>query len=163
MLIGLDIFEDICRRAHIVDESTLSVAHAHPFEKRDLFPGFPAKVRKLFDDGHYSESTFEALKYLDKKVQAIASSSKSGVQLMMQAFGGHPPVIHLNALSNQSELDEQEGFKFIFAGIMSAIRNPKGHEHSIEDDPDTCLAHLALVSTLLRRLEQAGYDIAPQK
>ena len=34
--------------------------------------------RKLFDDGHYAEATFAALKYLDQTVQRASKLSKSG-------------------------------------------------------------------------------------
>ncbi len=155
----LKAFEKICRRAHIVDESNVNSTNSHPFESRNLFPSFPAKVRKLFDDGHYSEATFEALKFMDRQVQAIAGSCESGFKLMMSVFGGENPTLQLTALSSESQVDEQKGYQFIFAGIMSAIRNPKGHEYSIEDDLDTCLDHLTIVSALLRRLEEAGYTI----
>lgn len=157
---NLDLFEVICRRAHVVDETSNMMANQHPFDARNLYEKLPTKTKKLFDDGHYSEATFEALKFLDKCIQKIAGSRESGVKLMMKVFGGTPPSVKINTLSNQSERDEQEGYKFIFAGIMSAIRNPKGHEYEIEDDPDTCLDHLTLVSLLLRKLEQAGYVIA---
>ena len=78
---------------------------------------------------------------------------------MMQAFAGTPPSVVLNANTTTSEQDEQRGFQFIFAGAMLAIRNPRGHEYSIDDSPDQCLDHLSLASLLLRRLEQAGYKV----
>lgn len=159
MHISLSDFEKICRRAHIVNEANSVPQNIHPFESRNLFPNFPKKARKLFDDGHYSEATFEALKFLDKRIQSISGSRESGYKLMMQVLDKSNPRIKLNSLLNQSEIDEQEGFRFIFAGIMSAIRNPKGHEYSIEDDLDTCLDHLTVISTLLRRVEDAGYDV----
>lgn len=161
MLTRLEAFQEICRRAHVVDESSSSSGNAHPFERRNLFPSFPKKVRKLFDDGHYSEATFEALKFLDKRVQAIAGSRESGFKLMMSVFGGDSPKLKLTGLTDDSQIDEQKGYQFVFAGIMSAIRNPKGHEHSIEDDLDTCLDHLTIVSALFRRLEDAGYQVVP--
>ncbi|MCB2102050.1 MAG: TIGR02391 family protein [Rhodobacterales bacterium] len=154
---SLKAFENICRRAHIVDESVLRSVRSHPFEERNLFPDFPKKVRKLFDDGHYSEATFEALKFLDKTVQRISGKRGSGFNLMMSVFGGDNPDIKINALCSESEIDEQKGYQFMFSGIMSAIRNPKGHEHSIEDDLDTCLDHLSMISTLLRRLIESGH------
>jgi len=76
--------------------------------------------------------------------------------LMMQAFAGSPPPIKLNSLATTTENDEQKGVQFLFAGSMLAIRNPRGHEHSLRDDPDLCLDHLSLASMLLRRLEEAG-------
>ncbi len=76
---------------------------------------------------------------------------------MMAAFSEASPKLRLTPLSTQSEKDEQEGYRFVFAGGVRAIRNPRGHEHSAKDDPDICLDHLSFVSLLLRRLEQAGY------
>jgi uncharacterized protein (TIGR02391 family) len=114
-------------------------------------------VRELFDDGHYAQATFEAFKYIDKCVQKNSASTESGFKLMMQAFDGSAPRIRLTQLSNKSETDEQEGFRFIFAGSDLAIRNPRAHEYGLADDPDLCLDHLSLASMLLRRLEQSGY------
>ena len=155
----LEAFERICRRTHVVNESTSSAANQHPFTARNLHQALPKKTKQLFDDGHYSEATFESLKFLDKLVQRLGGSRENGFQLMMKMFGGDTPSIKLNSLASQSDIDEQNGFKFIFAGIMSALRNPKGHEYAIEDDPDTCLDHLTIISALFRKLESAGHKI----
>lgn len=129
----------------------------HPFDLRNVHPALPTKVRRLFDDGHYAEATFEAFKYLDKSVQKHAGLTESGFKLMMAAFDKNKAPIKLTALSNTSEQDEQEGYRFVFAGAVLAIRNPRGHEYNVTDDPDKCLDHLSFVSLLLRRLEQAGF------
>lgn len=131
---------------------------SHQFELRDVYPDFPKKVRKLFDDGNYAEATFEACKYLDNFVGKHAPKTKSGERRMMDAFAESNPTIQLTPLSSDSELDEQRGYRFLFAGTMVAIRNPRGHEDSFIDDPFTCLDHLALISILLRRLNKAGYN-----
>lgn len=129
----------------------------HPFDSRNIHPALQAKVRKLFDDGHYPEAAELAFKHLDKKIQQHSGLTESGFKLMMAAFGGTTPKVKLNALGTVSEKDEQEGFQFVFAGGMKGIRNPRAHDPGIVDDPDICLDHLSLVSLLLRRLEQAGY------
>jgi uncharacterized protein (TIGR02391 family) len=129
----------------------------HPFDMRNIHPSLPLKVKKLFDDGHFPEATFHAFKYLDKMIQRLSGIAKSGFQLMMDAFSGSPPKVQLNGLLTISEKDEQEGYRFVFAGGMQGIRNPRGHEDALPDDPDICLDHLSFVSMLLRRLEQAGY------
>jgi uncharacterized protein (TIGR02391 family) len=114
-------------------------------------------VKQLFDDGHFAQATFEAYKFVDKEVQRFAGSSESGFKLMMQALAVENPVIPLNSLASLSEKDEQKGFQFLFAGSVLAIRNPRGHEHSVVDSPDQCLDHLGLASLLLRRLDDAGF------
>jgi uncharacterized protein (TIGR02391 family) len=151
-------FNDASRREeHEAVKEAVSELQLHPFDKRNVHPGLPRKVRAFFDNGHYTESTFEAFKYLDKLVQGFSNSSKSGEKLMMEVFNEASPLLKLTSLSSQSELDEQRGFKFLFSGGVIAIRNPRGHEVDQIDDVDTCLDHLAFVSLLIRRLEQAGY------
>jgi uncharacterized protein (TIGR02391 family) len=157
MAIDLSSFEGIVRRAHAFTEAgSVSNTSEHPFDERNIHSDLPSEVRRLFDNGHYAQATFEALKYLDEEVQRISGDTDFGKSLMMRVFGGTPPKLPLNPGMPSSEHSEQEGFKFIFAGIMAGIRNPRGHKSGMVDDPDTCLDHLSLASMLLRKLEEAG-------
>lgn len=125
---------------------------SHPFDERNIHPELSEVSLKLFNNGHYSQATFEAFKYLDNQVRKFSGINESGQKLMMAAFTDTNPKIRLTPLSTQSEIDEQLGYRFIFAGSMSAIRNPRGHD--ITTDPiDRCLDHLSFASVLLRRLE----------
>lgn len=129
----------------------------HPFEARNVHPDLPAKVRKLFDDGHWEQSVFEAFKFIETEVKRISGlRGKTGYALMMEAFNENGPKVQLNELATESAIDEQKGFKFIFAGAATGIRNPRGHEVDIGDTPDEALDYLALASLLLRRLDAAG-------
>jgi uncharacterized protein (TIGR02391 family) len=157
---SLKKFEAIARALARLQPAALPAVGAappDPFDSRNIHPDLPAKVRKLFDDGHYPEATSLAFKHLDKQVQKHSGLPESGHKLMMAAFDGATPRVKLNALVTTSEKDEQNGYRFIFAGGMQGIRNPRAHEPTIVDDPDICLDHLSFVSLLLRRLEQAGY------
>jgi uncharacterized protein (TIGR02391 family) len=150
-------FEQIVRRAHnFTEASSGSNGAIHPFDDRNIHPDLPGEVRRLFDNGHFSQATFEAMKFLDEDVQRISADPDFGKSLMMRVFGGSPPKLPLNPGMTSTEQSEQEGFKFIFAGAMAGIRNPRGHLTGVVDDPDTCLDHLCLCSMLLRRLEEAG-------
>jgi uncharacterized protein (TIGR02391 family) len=131
----------------------------HPFEQNGIHEALPPKVKELFDDGHYSEAAFEAFKFVVQTVKTLSGDTRDGKALMLNALGIKNPLIPLNHLANQSETDEQEGYSFLFAGSILAIRNPRAHEHSIDDNPDKCLDHLILASILLRRLEEAGYSV----
>lgn len=157
MALDLNSFERIARNAHAFTEAGYeSASSGHPFDERNIHPDLPGDVKKLFDNGHYAQATFEALKYLDEEIQRISGDSDFGKSLMMRVFGGAPPKLPLNPGMTPSEQSEQEGFKFIFAGTMAGIRNPRGHKSGVVDDPDTCLDHLSLTSMLLRKLEDAG-------
>lgn len=124
----------------------------HPFDERNIHPAISAVSVKLFDDGHYSQATFEAFKFLDLEVKKLSGINDSGFALMMAALNEANPKIKLTPLVTLSDVDEQKGYRFVFAGAMSAIRNPRGHEINI-DPIDRCLDHLSFASVLLRRLE----------
>ncbi|MGP9800927.1 TIGR02391 family protein [Rheinheimera sp. NSM] len=152
-------FESITRRAF---EYTSAPAQeestgVHPFDERNMHPDIASLTQKLFDDAHYAQATFEAYKYVDKKVAKLAGVSDTGVKLMMRAFNEKSPLVKLNALSSISETDEQEGYKFIFSGSVMAIRNPRGHEPNMKETPTECLDHLSLASMLLRRIEKSPW------
>lgn len=132
----------------------------HPFDTRNIHPVLPSVIRKLFDDGHYAQATFEAFKFVDKAVARLAGHSESGFKLMMTVFAESSPLVKLTPCKTTTEKDEQKGFQFLFAGSMLAIRNPRGHEYGLRDSPDECLDHLALASILLRRLEAAGHALS---
>ena len=159
----LNHFETIARASlsfsqwAIGAQPALDTLLLHAFEARNIHPALPVKVKKLFDDGHYAEATFHAFKYLDKRVQKHSGLDASGYPLMMAAFDDAKPRVRLTPLNSESEKNEQKGYRFVFAGGVQAIRNPRGHEYAVVDDPDICLDHLSFVSMLLRRLEAAGY------
>lgn len=157
-------FENIVRRAYqFTDTEAENLQAQHPFDERNIHQVLPDIVKQLFDDGHYSQATFEAFKFVDKEIQRLSATSESGFKLMMQVFAESSPTIQLTHNSTTSEKDEQKGYQFLFAGSILAIRNPRGHDYSVKDSPDLCLDHLALASMLLRRLENAGYTIKPNK
>lgn len=151
-------FQSIARKAFKFTESIPRIENVdglHPFDERNIHSKLDEITRKLFDDGHYPQATFEAFKFIDKEVQELSKIEDSGRKLMMQAFNEASPKIKLTDLSNTSEKDEQEGFKYIFSGAVSAIRNPRGHECMVHETLEQCLDHISFASLLLRRLDQA--------
>lgn len=154
---SLDRFERIVRVAHEFSESTTPARDGgHPFDARNIHPDLPAEVRRLFDSGHFPQATFAAFVYVDEEMQRISGSSEYGSSMMLKVLGGTPPAVQLNPGMTKSETSEQEGFKFLFAGALLGIRNPRGHKTGMVDDPDVCLDHLSLASMLVRRLDEAG-------
>jgi uncharacterized protein (TIGR02391 family) len=151
---ALALFERITRVAKNVGQQSVAESRdVHPFDERNIHPEITGVSMKLFDDGHYSQATFEAFKYLDVRVKKLSGINDSGYKLMMAAFAEAAPKIKLTDLITTSDIDEQMGFKFMFAGVMSAIRNPRGHD--ITSDPiDRCLDHLSIASVLFRRMEE---------
>lgn len=150
---AFSLFERIARAARNVGQTTAAESPGvHPFDERNIHPDIAAVSMKLFDNGHYAQATFEAFKYIDNQVKSISGIEDTGFSLMMNAFNEAEPKITLTNLKTMSDKDEQKGFRYIFAGTMSGIRNPRGHDNRV-DPIDLCLDHLSVASVLLRTLE----------
>jgi uncharacterized protein (TIGR02391 family) len=150
------LFESITRRAPSISGARSEPPGGnHPFDDRNIHVRVQTETKQLFDDGHYAQATFEAFKLIDKEVSGLAGLNESGTKLMMKAFSEQAPLIRLTNISNTSEKDEQEGYKFIFSGSTMAIRNPRGHEVRVKESAQECLDHLSLASLLMRRLENS--------
>ncbi|MDP2383475.1 MAG: hypothetical protein Q8N00_11795 [Nitrospirota bacterium] len=73
------VFERIARRAHLFSDEEVKLGPVdHPFDIRNMHAALPEHVKKLFDNSHYSQATFEAFKYLDKEVARISKISQTG-------------------------------------------------------------------------------------
>jgi uncharacterized protein (TIGR02391 family) len=109
--------------------------------------------------GHFADAVEAALKEVNVRVKTYVRTKKGeerdGKDLMMFAFSPRDPVIRLGSQETMSGRDEQEGYMFIFAGAMQAIRNPKAHENEVIDQ-SRALHHLALASLLMQKLDEAG-------
>ncbi|PZQ87783.1 MAG: TIGR02391 family protein [Leifsonia xyli] len=154
----LEVFEQIARNyPGVVAEEKERPAELHPFEVRNIHPDLPAKVRRQYDDGYFDDATFTAFKFIEQEVKRLSGIRQlAGNALMMKAFDENNPSLRINGGATDSDRDEQFGYRYIFAGAQSGIRNPRGHEVDIPDDPDTCLDHLSIASALLRKLDAAG-------
>lgn len=160
MIDSFSSFESLARsKINSTHERFFADVEIHPFDSRNIHSLFPPKVRILFDNGHYSEATLLAFKYLEKLVKQLANSNSHGKHLMMEAFSEQNPLIKITPLVTTTDTDIQEGFKFLFAGSMLGIRNPLGHEVDLEENPDKCLDELSFASLLIRRLEESRIDL----
>ena len=109
--------------------------------------------RQLFVDEHYARSVEEAFKHLNNAVKAKSGlSNVDGEPLMKQAFTPNNPRLRLNRRRTPTDENEQRGYMNLYAGAMTAIRNPRAHEHTIQDDPETALELLTLCNHLMGRL-----------
>jgi uncharacterized protein (TIGR02391 family) len=156
--VNLDGFEHLARSYPVAAvEADERPADLHPFEVRNIHPDLPAKVRRQYDDGYLADATFTAFKFIEQEVKRITGlRGLTGYKLMMAAFDEANAGVKLNGGQSDSDKDEQFGYRYMFAGAQSGIRNPRGHEVDIPDDPDTCLDHLSVASVLLRKLDTAG-------
>lgn len=114
-----------------------------------------AATRQLFIDGHYAEAVEEAYKCVNNTVKKRSGSQRDGTALMFHVLNKDKPVLKLSDLRTSTEVDEQEGYAFIFAGCMLGIRNPRAHTHDLKDEPKAALEMLAWANHLMRVIGRA--------
>ncbi len=126
----------------------------HLYDETITSPSLRNVSRALFRDRHYARSVEEAFKCLNNAVKDKSGlSSKDGADLMRRAFSANDPILILNGLSSTSERDEQRGYMEIYAGSMMGIRNPRAHDHQLNDHPKTALQLLVLANHLMDKLD----------
>ena len=125
------------------------------FQRRNLHPKIHDASEKLFRDGHFPDATFAALRIIEGEVQRLSGLTGQGQDLMQKAFIIDDKRNKKSKIEFSSDKEKQDGHRFLFAGAMSVIRNPRAHGLAPHETKDQCLNHLSLVSLLLEKLESA--------
>ena len=113
-------------------------------------------TRPQFRSRNFVDAVEAAFKCLDNAVRDRSGlSDKGGSDLMFTVFNEKNPILKLNELHSTSDRNEQEGYKHLFAGAMTGIRNPRAHEHELRDDPKVALEKLAFANHLMNKLDAA--------
>lgn len=121
----------------------------------DIHPRIITVCGDLYRDGHYGNAVFEASKALINYVKEKSRRHDlDGADLMRTVFSKKCPVLAFNDLSDQSDLDEQEGMMHLYEGAVLGIRNPRGHSF-LNDSPERALEYVALISLLASRVDEA--------
>ena len=114
-----------------------------------------------FADGHFAdaiESAFDAVAHrvLNMAKARGLKNESSGVKLMTDAFSPANPFIQLIAphdFSEQSKKDLQQGFMYLFAGAMAAIRNVTTHNKQYRGAKNDAIRKLLFASMLMYELD----------
>jgi len=139
-------------------KTRIKEASITPNRLYDLLKFHPRIVKaskSQFRSGHYTDAIFRAFRCIEVLVKEKSGlRNEFGPALMHKAFNENNPRIKLNRLEEDFEIDEQTGFRFIYAGTMAGIRNPKAHTEIEQKDPYRTLEYLSLASLLAKRLEE---------
>lgn len=133
---------------------TLSAPSSY-FDRLNLHPRILDVSRDLFIDGHHWEAVFAAAKALVNYVKECSGRHDlDGAPLMRAVFSRKSPVLAFNDLSDQTDMDEQEGMMHLYEGAVLGIRNPGGHAFP-EGPEQRPIEYLSFLSLLAYRLQEA--------
>lgn len=138
------------------NESLRPPSRAQLFAARDLHQRVVRSSRKAFSNGLNEDAIVKATKSVNNRVKKLARTSRDGQSLMAWALKQNDAQIQASGLQTESERNEHDGYRFIFMGIMTGIRNPRAHEDHWEPDQDvtSVLELLGLASHLHRFLDR---------
>jgi uncharacterized protein (TIGR02391 family) len=128
---------------------------ARAIDSLELHPEIERAALQLFRDGHYANAVEDGCKALDGLVKLRSGKfDLSNVPLMQTVFSPNAPILKFNDQKNDSEKSEQQGMMFMFAGAMSALRNPRAHG-LVKDHPERAVEYLTFLSMLATALDRA--------
>ncbi|MGH8645761.1 MAG: TIGR02391 family protein, partial [Gammaproteobacteria bacterium] len=124
-----------------------------------IYPRIKAVARSRFETGHLANAVEAASKELNSvvkdHVKQLTGQEYDGANLMRKAFTPNAPVVRIGDLATDSSRNFQQGFMEIFAGAMTAIRNPHAHAKLEVDRPRAVPAPSSAV-VLARRSPRRG-------
>lgn len=129
------------------------------FDNMHLHPRVIQVSESLFKTGNYASAILEAFKAVNnfvKEKSGLSPNELRGMKdrpLMAKVFDEKEPLIKLNELITDTDINEQEGFKLLFMGATEGIRNPKAHDLIEMKDPYKTLEYLAFASLLLKKID----------
>lgn len=127
-------------------------------DKECMHPDVDALSKKAMQADLYADAVERAFKAINSRVKKMVKgqvpAGDDGVKLMQEVFSEKTPLIRVASDDDPSGADVQRGYMFMFAGGMSAIRNPKAHDN-IEIDRNDALRKLYFASMLMYKLDEA--------
>jgi len=142
------------KRRKSTREATTQMTANELYDQMSFHPRIRRASRSQFRSRHYTDAIFNAFKCLEVLAKEKSGLRRRGADLMHSIFNENNPIIKLNKMEQDFEIDEQAGFRFIYAGAMIGIRNPKAHAEVQQKDPYRTLEYLSLASLLVERLEE---------
>ncbi|MGA5637759.1 TIGR02391 family protein [Streptomyces cinereoruber] len=120
-----------------------------------LHPEVVEAAAARYESGHLADAVQKAFQAVEDRVQRLTASSEIGARLMGTAFGGQAPKLEVARADGVSRVSEQEGFRELFRGAMSGLRNPRAHGPHYAEEEAEVGEMLAFASLLMRRLDLA--------
>ena len=114
----------------------------------------------MYRDGSYAEAACNAfieinsrLKELYRTAYPDSENVPDGQALMNKVFADNDPVFEAGDRTTQTGKDIHLGTRFLFAGAMAALRNPKSHEN-IELEKDDSMRRMIFASMLMFKIDE---------
>jgi uncharacterized protein (TIGR02391 family) len=111
-------------------------------------------VRVSAEARQFTNAVLDGIHFLSDVIRERSGLEGDGASLVGQAFGGASPKLKVNRLQTESEQNVQRGVEALLRGVYQAIRNPRSHGVSQDDERDAT-AILLFLDYLLRIVDES--------
>ena len=111
-------------------------------------------ISNTYETANYTHAILDAMHYLSDVLREKSGLDGDGQPLVGRALGGKSPVLRINKLQTETEINVQKGLMQILKGMYQGIRNSRSHEQ-IEDTKDTADAIIFFINYLLSILDES--------
>ncbi|OIQ51883.1 hypothetical protein BerOc1_00347 [Pseudodesulfovibrio hydrargyri] len=122
-----------------------------------MHPTITEICKSRFESGHYADSVEAAFKEINAIVKSAhykkTGKEEDGKSLMFKAFSSENPSILLSKLDMVTGRNIQEGYMYLFAGSIQAIRNPNAH-NNLKISKELSIHYLFIASLLFKMLDK---------
>ncbi len=149
--------QDILDQCGIPVKLTIHSIDEQLYDARKFHPTVVHHSKELFLKGQYFHAVFEAVKAFNQAVKHKSGLDKDGQALMHEVFSSSKPRLKITPCMTTTDRNIQDGYRFLAAGLMSAIRNPLAHEPAatLPVEREDALDILSLISYLFKWLDRA--------
>lgn len=126
-----------------------------------IHPQITKVSQKLFADGHYPNAACDAFIEINDRVKKIYKAHHpeitdlpDGQTLMNKVFADKDPLLEVCDLSDDTGKNMQSGTRFMLAGAMAALRNPKAHAN-IDLEKEDAMRRITFASMLMYKIDDA--------
>ena len=110
----------------------------------------------LLRDGHLQDAVRRAAqRFLNRVAERAEHPEWQGTALVNRAFSEDSPILTFSARETLVEQDEHNGYRFLGAGLVLAVRNAMTHADEYDLTETEALEWLAFISAMHRRLDGA--------
>ena len=127
-----------------------------------IHPQIERVSKQLFLDGQFSNAAEDAFIEINERIKKIfhtlepSKQIPDGRDVMNKVFAdGDKAMIEVCDRSTETGNNIHEGTRFMLAGAMAALRNPKAHSNTVIITQEECVRRLMFASMLMYKIDEA--------
>ncbi len=125
-----------------------------------IHPLISKSSKKLYLDGNFANAATDAFIEINARIKKIYMILKpeeenipDGVELMNKIFADKNPIIDIGDRSTETGRNIHMGTRFMLAGAISALRNPKSHSNEEKLTSEESMRRLMFASMLMYKID----------